>query len=181
MDLYYKLEQNISSSIYEGLLKLGYSSNEDFSIYYDLDLLNHLLDSEFKSREECYPILRDFKKYMTEQSKYLSIFIEKGRFKFTVTKDGIDTIYKEYEKNHFLKDLIHLVNSRAFTLEDVKNVFKCYDLEFICEESKNPEFQYVLYFKDNTIDPYRYCFSFDAMGGYYHRLLEYDYNKTLDD
>jgi len=51
--------------------------------------------------------------------------------------------------------------------------------EFICEESKNDEFQYVIYFKDSTIDPFRYCFAFDQMGGYYHRLLDYDYQKVI--
>ncbi len=181
MDQFYKLEQNVSQAIYEGLLKLGSSGKEDFSIYYDLDLLNHLLNTDFELNEECYPSLKEFKSYMEKRSKYLTIHLEKNRFKFTVNSDGIETIKKQYENNYFLRDLINLVKGPTFTLDDVLTIFRKYDQDYICEASKNPEFQYVIYFKDQMIDPYRYCFSFDAVGGYYHRLLEYDYNKTLEE
>lgn len=178
---FFMLEQNITTTIYEGLLKIGYNNNENFSIFYDLDLLNYLLMTNFSINEECYLYLHDFCNEAEPRLGKLTISIEKKRFKFTVTKEGIENIYKLYEKDGYLKNLIELVKTHNFTLEDVLNIFKDSSNEFVCEESKNEEFQYVIYFKDSSIDPFRYCFAFDHMGGYYHRLLDYDYQKVINE
>lgn len=173
---FYALEQNISTTIYEGLLKIGYLGKEDFSIYYDLDLLNHLLESQFKNNEECYNSISSFTDYMKEKKIPCTVALLQKRFCFTISQKGIEEINKHYD-NPFLKDLIELVKGHVFTLEDVLQIFKKHTDNYICEDSSNEEFQYVIYFRDSSIDPYRYCFSFDGLGGYYHRLLEYDYNK----
>lgn len=176
--IFHKLEQNISTAIYEGLLKIGYSGNEDFSMYYDLDLLNYLLDTKYEKNEDCLSLLSSFIEVMKEKKIPCVISLEKNRFKFTVQKEGVHTIYKLYD-NPFLKELIDLVKSHVFNLDDVLEIFNHSGHAYICEPSKNEEFQFVIYFKDDFIDPYRYCFSFDGIGGYYHRLLEYDYNKVI--
>jgi hypothetical protein len=178
---FFMLEQNITTTIYEGLLKIGYGNNENFSIFYDLDLLNYLLKSNFTTNEACYLYLNDFYKVVEPRLGNITISLEKKRFRFTVTKKGIENIYKLYEKDDYLKRLIELVKTHNFTLEDVLGIFKESSYEFICEESKNQEFQYVIYLKNSKIDPFRYCFAFDQMGGYYHRLLDYDYQKVISE
>lgn len=170
------LEKNITSTIYEGLLKLGHNNNEPISIYYDLDLLNHLLSTSFTSNEDCLQFIDENFSFHT-LSEHIRYSLEKGRFRFTVFEDGISLIYKEYEKDNYLKELIQLVRSHDFTLDDVLAIFSNSNYEYILETSNNEEFQHVIYLKDDSIDPYRYCFTFDQMGGYYHRLLAYDYNK----
>lgn len=173
---YKQLEQNVTSTIYEGLLKIGYNNDEHFSIYYDLDLLNHLLNTSFKNNDTCYTYLLDMQHHLTILPS-ITISIEKNRFKFSVSKEGVEKIYSHYKKDSYLKELIELVKVHVFTLKDVIEIFDHSGHEYIHENSTNEEFQHVFYLKDNTIDPYRYCFTFDQMGGYYHRLLEYDYSR----
>ena len=178
---FFMLEQNITHTIYEGLLKIGYQNNENFSIFYDLDLLNYLLKTDFNTNDKCSLYLEDFCNEVAPRLGNLTITVEKKRFKFTVTKDGINNIYNLFDKDDYLKHLIDLVKTHNFTLEDVIDVFRESSHEFICEDSLNAEFQYVIYFVDSNFDPFRYCFSFDQMGGYYHRLLDYDYKKVLNE
>lgn len=173
------LEENIETTIYEGLLKLGYTENESFSIYYDLDLLNHLLETDFTTNSQCYEHLKDFLAYVNPRFFNLVITLENKRFKFTVPKEGIAYIYDANKSHPFLGELIKTVNSHSFTLKDILAVFEKYSSNYICEEVNNSEFQYVIYFKDNKPDKFKYCFNFDQMGGFYHRLLDFSYHKSL--
>ena len=179
-----KLTDHIVSTIYEGLLKLGSTGNESYSIYYDLDLLNYLLGTDYSSREECLHSLQAQYADASEGSALnnplgIRVTLEKGRFKFTAPASSMDTIWSLGEKNSFLRDIIELVKTHHFSIEDVKQVFAKQTANYICEEIDNPEFQYVLYFKNEDINHYKYCFSFDGCGGFYHRLLDYDYQNIL--
>lgn len=176
-----ELEKNIETTIYEGILKLGYNPDEALSIYYDLDLLNYLLQKDFIHNIQCLDHLQEFITYVNPRLYNINILLEKGRFKFTVPKEGIAYIYKKNQNNNFLTELIKLVKTHNFTLEDVLAVFGHYSNEFVCEEMNNSEFQYVIYFKDSNIDKFKYCFSFDEMGGYYHRLLDYSFNRIMEE
>lgn len=175
-----ELERNIETTIYEGTLKLGYNPDDSFRIYYDLDLLNYLLQKDFSSNVQCLNYLQEFIGYVRPRLYNIRIVLEKGRFKFTISKEGIAYIYSQNQNNNFLKELIQIVKSHNFTLDDVLTIFSHYSKEYICEEMDNSEFQYVIYFKDSNIDKFKYCFSFDEMGGYYHRLLDYSYNKIME-
>lgn len=181
IDGFIELEENIETTIYEGTLKLGYNKEESFSIYYDLDLLNYLLYTNFNTKEACFNYLTEFQEYVKSRLSNIAINLEKGRFKITVPKEGISYIYTKNEDNTFLKELINTVKSHAFTLEDILQIFRHYSNNFACEQIDNEEFQYVIYFKDNTLDKFKYCFTFDQMGGYYHRLLDYSYSKLMEE
>lgn len=173
------LEENIETTVYEGLLKLGYQENESIRIYYDLDLLNHLLGTDFARNEDCLEYMKDFQNYVKERLQDLQIILVKNRFQFTIPKEALSYIYKNNENHLFLKELIQTVNTHAFTLSDILAVFERQSEEYICEELNNSEFQYVIYFKDSSLDKFKYCFTFDEMGGYYHRLLDFSYDKIM--
>ena len=174
-----RLEENLETTIYEGLLKLGFNNDECIIIYYDLDLLNHLLSTSFTSNEDCLKYLKAFKTSFQACLQSIRVMIVKNRFQFTVPKEGIAFILRQNEDNRFLAELINLVKSHSFTIEDIITVFEHYSIDFVCEEIDNSEFQYVLYFKDSNLDKFKYCFNFDEMGGYYHRLLDFSYNKII--
>ncbi|MFU0827404.1 MAG: DUF based on E rectale Gene description [Lachnoclostridium sp.] len=175
------LEENIETTIYEGLLKLGFEKNDSFSIYYDLDLLSYLLGVTFATEEECLKYLQNFIIFVKDRLPDIKISLEGKRFKFTVMEDGIAYIYKKNKDNHFLKELIETVKTHSFNLDDILKIFGKYSKEYVCEEINNSEFQYVIYFKDSTLDKFKYCFTFDQMGGYYHRLLDFSYNKIMQE
>lgn len=174
------LKNSIESTIYEGGLKLG-SLQGNVSIYYDLDLINHLLNASFSNNEIC---LRAIQKLFLEagiEETDLSVSLENGRFKFTADSNGLKRIEKVYKDKRFLYDLIELTRSRNFDLEQIKSLFQKYSNAYICRKIEHPEFQYVFSFPDKKIDQYNYCFTFDEMGGYYHRLLDYDFGRLLEE
>jgi hypothetical protein len=175
------LEENIETTVFEGLLKLGYQDNESIRIYYDLDLLNHLLCTSFASNEDCLGHLKEFQVYVKERFQNIQILLVRNRFEFIIPTEALAYIYKKNENNLFLKEIIKTVNSHDFTLQDILGIFERYSKDYICEELDNSEFQYVLYFKDGKPDKFKYCFSFDEMGGYYHRLLDFSYNKIMQE
>lgn len=181
MNGFINLEENIQTTIYEGLLKLGFENNDCFSIYYDLDLLENLLGVSFDTEEECFRYLLDFKLFAKDRLSDIEISLERKRFKFTVAEDGISYIFKNNASNLFLKELIETVKTHSFNLEDILQVFERYSNDYVCKEIVNSEFQYVIYFTDSTFDKFKYCFTFDQMGGYYHRLLDFSYNKIMQE
>jgi len=172
-----RFDNSVTSTIYEGILKLGQDSGHSISIYYDLDLLNHLLGKSFEEKTDCFQYLEKYLQLKNCDKHILSIRLEKGRFKVTVTPDGIDHIVSYYQDKPFLRELIDLVKTHNFTFEDIYSLFEKQSEPFVCEHVDNAEFQYVLFFKNELFDEYRYCFNFDEMGGYYHRLLGYDFDK----
>ena len=170
-----RLLNSIDSTIYEGIVKIGYEKNTSISIYYDLGLLNYLLDLNCQTTAECLAALEELLTELNTPEELLIIKLAKQRFQFTVTSKGIERILSHYENKPFLKDIIELDRTHAFALEDVKDVFKRYDPEYLIEETDNEEFQYVFSFRDKSIDEYMYCFNLKDC--YYHRLLPYDYER----
>lgn len=175
-----RLKDSIESTIYEGGLKLG-SLNGTVSIYYDLDLINHLLSASFENKETCLSTLQKLFLDSGIPTSALIVTLENGRFKFTVEEEGIKRIVEVYKNHHFLSDLIEITKNRNFNVEQIKSLFEKYSNQYLCKKIDHPEFQYVFSFSDKTIDQYNYCFTFDEMGGYYHRLLDYDFNQLLEE
>lgn len=172
-----RFDNSVLSTVYEGILKLGQDVGHSMSIYYDLDLLNHLLNTDFSTNDECFAYLKNYLDVRNKEFTMVSIKLEKHRFKVTVTPEGITYIISYFKDKPFLRELIDLVKTHQFTFDDIYALFKKHSDSFVCEEVENAEFQYVLYFDDESVDEYKYCFNFDEMGGYYHRLLAYDFDK----
>lgn len=177
-----RLTNHIISTVYEGLIKLGTHGNENYTIFYDLDLINHLLGTTYTDKMECLnDLIRVYHANTTDDTNdtlHMNLALEKGRFRITILASSIPYILSSGESNGFLKDIIELVKTQHFHIEDVKRLFESYSSDYTCEETNHPEFQYVLYFNQEKINQYKYCFSFDGCcGGYYHRLLDFDYEK----
>lgn len=172
------LERNLVAMIYEGMVKIGYHKGERQSIYYDYDLLCYLLDIEEQvvaEHVDILPRLMEFCEFISAHLGKVKVTMEKGRYKITVPEEGVDTIFEENKENTFLVELIATLRKKDCDIEEIKNVFYTYSDEVVCEPSEHAEFDYVVYFKDTTIDEFKYCFTFDVMGRYYHRLTEYDF------
>lgn len=170
-----RIFNSITSTVYEGIVKLGYEKGTSISIYYDLGLVNYLLGTDYKTNEECLCTLKTFMYEINASDELLIIQLIKQRFQFTMTSKGIEMILSDYEKKPFLKELVELVQTHHFSLQEVKSLFHKYDPNYSCQETKNEEFQYVFSFQDSSFDEYYYCFNMEDC--YYHRLLPYDYEQ----
>lgn len=170
---FFRLNNSITSTIYEGIVKIGYEKDTSINIYYDLDLLNYLLNTDFLQENECLSYLQEYLGVLNTEHPFMQIQLVKKRFQFTVTKYGVEKILSEYQDKPFLKDLIEMAKDHNFALEDIKALFQKYSSEYLMEETDNMEFQYVFSFPDKKFDEYMYCFNLNDC--YYHRLLPYDY------
>ncbi len=169
--------KNLSDSIFEMMLKLGEEYNSSMCIYYTKDLGAFLIGVTEDNVEEKLP---ELKKYIEERLGRTDVeFASDGRFGVRVYSDGIDKIMDINPRKHFLNELIEKIRDRSCSIDEIKKIFEKESNDYICEEIDDSEFQYVVYFKDENIDEYKYCFTFDVMGSYYHRLIDYDFERLV--
>ena len=98
-----RLLNSIDSTIYEGIVKIGYEENTSINIYYDLGLLNYLLDLNCQTTAECLAALEELLTELNHPEELLIIKPAKQRFQFTVTSKGIERILSQYENKPFLE------------------------------------------------------------------------------
>jgi hypothetical protein len=176
---YKTLLDNVKSTVYEGLLKLGLTKGESFGIYYERDLLNHLLGTDYENNEDMKRELDHFQAFAKERHIPLLISHDGSRFRFLAAPGSVSYINDCCSSSNFLKELISLAGSHHFNLEQVLAVFKNSGQDYTVKEVHNEEFEYVISFADKDFDPYLYCFHFWQGHGHYHRLLEYSYKKLF--
>lgn len=174
---YSYLLKNLSDSIFEMMLKLGEKHNSSMCIYYTPDLVAYLLGL---SEREAGLAMKGFKPFAMAELGRLDI--EKasdGRIGIRVYSEGIDKIMEINPRKHFLGELIEKIRDRNCSLDEIKNIFEKESSDYTCEKIDDSEFQYVIFFNDKNIDEYKYCFTFDVMGSYYHRLIDYDFDRLV--
>ncbi len=174
---YSYLLKNLSDSIFEMMLKLGERHNSSMCIYYTADLAAYLMGV---SENDVDSKMADFRPFIAGELGRCDI--EKasdGRIGIRVYSDGIDKIMESNPRKHFLNELIEKIRDRHCSIDEIREIFEKESAEYICEEIDDSEFQYVVYFKDKNIDEYKYCFTFDVMGSYYHRLIDYDFDRLV--
>lgn len=179
IDKFVELERNLEATIHEGTVKLGYIEGQSVGIYYNIDLLLYLLRAEHKKQEDLMKLLEEFTSNIEEQWGKIKIEKENKRYKFIVSSKGVNYIVKKNANNTFLKDLIHEMELKDCNVESILDIFRKYSKDVIVETSDNDEFEYIIYFKDRNLDPFKYCFTFDEMGRYYHRLTDYDFEQLI--
>ena len=174
---YSYLLKNLSDSIFEMMLKLGEKHNSSMCIYYTEDLAAFLLGTDVDKTAEK---IIAFKPYAEERLGRIDVErASDGRYGIRVYSEGIDKIMDSNPRKAFLNELIEKIRDRSCSIDEIKKILAKESSDFVCEEIDDSEFQYVVYFKDESIDEYKYCFTFDVMGSYYHRLIDYDFDKLV--
>ncbi|MGB4660789.1 MAG: DUF3877 family protein [Mobilitalea sp.] len=171
------LTTNLEAMLHESIMKIGYLKDQPVGIYYSKDLLCHLLGIKSEDTEEAMQLLAQFVRENEPLWGEILINKEKDRYKFTIPPCGITYVYEKNKDNHFLEDLIDTLRKPGVTIAMVVEVFHKYSSNVKCEISDHDEFEYAVSFRDKTIDPFIYCFTFDEMGRYYHRFTEFDYEN----
>lgn len=170
---YSYLLKNLMDSVYEMMLKLDEKESSGICIYYTPDLTAYLLGGgDIKNKLKGLPSFAEGK-----LGKISVSYTDDGRIGLSVGRDGIDYIMRTNSERRFLKNLIEKVRDRNCTIDDIKRIFEAESENYRCIETSGDEFNYVVYFMDSSIDEYKYCFTFDVMGSYYHRFTDYDYKK----
>lgn len=170
-----ELENNIIEVIKEEQIKLGYAS-ETIRLYYPLESICNLLGSDYTIKE-LYDTLNQFCGFVKDRLGDVEFFNKETRYCFIIPPKGVDFVHDAIEKNHFLQDFIEKISSHDCTLDELLKVFHQYSNHVVCEEMDNGEFDYLIYFKDQILDAYKYCIKFENCHAIYHRFTRADYEN----
>jgi hypothetical protein len=170
-----ELENNIIEVIKEEQIKLGYAS-ETIRLYYPLESICNLLGSNY-TITELYDILDQFCEYVKTRLGEVEYFNTEARYCFVIPPKGVDYVHESIEENYFLIDFIEKISKHDCTLDDLLKIFNKYSNNVICEKMNNGEFDYLIYFKDQSPDDYKYCIKFESSHAIYHRFTKADYEN----
>jgi hypothetical protein len=166
-------ENNIIDVIQEEQIKLGYQS-ETIRFYYPIESINSLLNTDFNI-DELKVVLDQFCDYVQERLGKVSHSNKETRFCILIPPEGVTYVHTQIEDNHFLRDLISVISKHNCTIDELVHVFKKYSDKVVEKDIQNGEFDYLIYFEDEKLEAYRYCFKFVMGHAIYHRFSKQDY------
>lgn len=175
---YEVLEKVICDTIKEEQIKLGYEK-ETIRLYYPMSSLANILEEEISDPVRLTEVLTAFAELAEPRLGRIEISHKEERFCILIPPEGAAYVHEHYKDNPFLVELIEAVRQHDCTLEQLLEVFRKYSEHVECEKSKTDEFDYVIYFAEDTGDDYRYCVKFEHGHAIYHRFLKQDFQNLF--
>lgn len=171
---YKLLEKVICDTIKEEQIKLGYE-RETIRLYYPMSSLVNILEEDIRDTGELDEALKGFVIAIGGKLGELKISHTGERYCIIVPPEGAAYVHEAYGDNPFLAAFIKEISQHGCKLDTLLEVFHSYSNKVVCENSPSEEFDYVIYFKDDSMDDYRYCIKFEGSHTTYHRFLQKDY------
>lgn len=167
------LIENLMDILKEAEIKIGYSE-QPLSLYYPLDSLNHLLETNLAA-EEMLHTLQDAFSSDNQPLGAVTVSVDDTRFCFRIPESGVSHVHHT-RQNPFLEEFISLIRSTSCTIDDILAVFHRYSDRVTVEKIEgNEEFEYLIYFTDGIPDRFWYCIQLEHGHAVYHRFTEWDY------
>lgn len=173
-----RLIQNIIDQIKEAQLKLGYAE-ETIYLYFPPESLNDLLQTDHREAGSLAEALRQSPALSHSKLGELGFRVSQKRIEVRIPPEGARYVKEHVPDPPFLKALIQIFShGHDLTIEDIKGCFETFSSRYVCGEMPpGSEFDYVLYFEDSGIDPYRYCVKSEMGHMIYHRFTPWDYRR----
>lgn len=167
-----QVKKNITDQIMEAQLKLGFVK-ETVRFYYPLESLNALLGTSY---EQPQTLCEDLGRICSS----FDFCVHQGRIEVSVPADYVEYVHREVPASPFLKTLIELFqNNHLLELSQIKAVFGKFG-SYVCQNMpEGADFDYVIYFDDQTMDEYYYCIKMEMGHTIYHRFTKSDYQKMI--
>jgi hypothetical protein len=173
-----KLIQNMIDQMIEAQLKLGYAK-ESIRLYYPLASLNGLLEADYPDADTLCSTLRDA---FAEPCVLgpLDFAVHAGRIQIGIGPEGAEYVHEHVPVPAFLKDIIALFQTHhSCSLDEILAVFARTG-DYVCEKMPDgSDFDFVMYFKDPSLDPYYYCIKMEMGHTIYHRFTKDDYEELI--
>ncbi len=175
-----KLIENIVDQIKEAQIKLGYAK-ETVRLYYPAESLCRWLGLEAMGDEELAAFLSEEPAFSDTVLGKLQFAAHKGRIEARIPPEGVQYVHQQAPAPEFLKDLIGFFGEHPHCrLEEVCEIFAKYSKDYVCEKMpEGADFDYVLYFPDESVDAYYYCVKEEMGHTIYHRFIKEDYQALL--
>lgn len=171
---YTLLEKVICDTIKEEQIKLGYE-RETIRLYYPMSSLVNILEEEIRDTGELDEALKGFVTAIGGKLGELKISHTGDRYCILIPPEGAAYVHEAYGENPFLSAFIKAISQHSCDLDTLLEIFRSYSDRVVCEKSRSEEFDYVIYFKEDSRDNYRYCIKFEGRHTTYHRFLQKDY------
>lgn len=170
------LEKVICDTIKEEQIKLGYEK-ETIRLYYPMSSLAHILEKDITETAEMDEILEGFCHAVIDKLGKVQVSHRAERYCIIIPPEGADYVHEHYEDNPFLREFIDVVRKHDCTLDQILEVFHRFSDQVVCKESDISEFDYVVYFNDDTLEDYRYCIKIEHGHTIYHRFTKKDFEQ----
>ncbi len=171
------LAANIIDVIKEEQIKLGYRK-EHIRLYYPLDSLNTLMGTVL-SCEEMKTVLAAYFQERDSMFGSVEISCRGERFCIHLPERATEYVHDHTPHSGFLYDFLEVISAHGITIEDVLAQFKKYSDHVYFEKMAGEEFDYLIYFEDETPDAYRYCVTDEGHHMIYHRYTKEDYAQLM--
>lgn len=180
-----KLAANMTDQIKEAQLKLGYAE-ETVRLYYPLSSLCVMFTANLPDGAEILEALKEaFDGWRDCPLGKLSFHLRGDRMEISIPPEGVKYVHEQIEEPAFLSALIALFQENHHcSINDVRRVFEDFHSDYVCErlseeKAESMGFDYVLYFKDGTVDAYYYCIKEEMGHTIYHRFTKEDYELLV--
>ena len=173
------LLQNIFDTIKEWQIKIGYQE-ESMGLYYPATSLKNLL--ELSENVDLSELLKELDIFFKKEEAVLGkveVTNQQDRICLQISKEGTAYVHENISASPFLLDFIKRITTPGCTLEEIKGVFYKYSTDVVEENGIHDGAGDVLYFKDETIDPYVYWLEVDEFGATYHRFGRADFKHLF--
>ncbi|MDE6698480.1 MAG: DUF3877 family protein [Lachnospiraceae bacterium] len=175
-----KLVKNIIDQIKEAQIKLGYM-RESMRFYYPLSSVNAMLNMDFKSTGELTSFINSKNILDNTIIGKLLLSVHDDRIEVSVSADGVTYVYENIPDPPFLRDIINFFATHHNAgIDEIRSIFEKYGNDYVCEGMPAGEdFDYVMYFKDKSIDEYYYCIKNEMHHTIYHRFSKVDFQMLV--
>lgn len=174
-----ELLDHIIDTMKEWELKMG-RIDSDIRLYYPPDSVCQFLQLPADAQEET--VIQSVSQYLQEEAPYLGevkvIPAKDHRIGVVIPKEGSDYVAEHIPPPVFLQELLQILKQQD--LDAIRDHFTRIAKERggnICEEKEDDGMGTVLFFEQEEIDPYVYCFDSDDFGVTYHRFSRADYER----
>lgn len=176
-----RLVQNIIDQIKEAQIKLGYIK-ETVRLYYPAESICDLLVMNETNASKLLEMLQADEKLAGTGLGQLKFAVHDGRIEVSVPPQGAEYVHRNVEDPDFLREMIELfAKHHGCTKTEICEVFEKYSKDYVCRSMpEGMDFDYVLYFRDETIDPYYYCVKEELGHTIYHRFTREDYRRLFE-
>ena len=175
------LIENLTEQIKEAQLKLGYAE-ETIRLYFPVQSMCALLQTEAKSGQELLAFLKEGKKFKDTVLGELNFTLcRNDRIEVCIPASGAAYVHEQIPDPPFLESIIGLFrNNHNLTIEELCACFAKFNEHYQCNKMEpGTDFDYVLYFPDHNPDSWYYCIKMEMEHTIYHRFTEADYNLTF--
>lgn len=170
------LEKHITDTIKEWQIKIG-SLDTDIRLYYPKASLCRYLNLDINT--DNVALCRYIEKYFADDIKYLgnvAVSVNQDKFCILVCKEGCEYVEKQVPEPEFLTQFLKVLKGQD--MQGILQFFEEYAEKYgtaACTQKEEEGTGTVLYFEDESIEPYMYCIEQNEFGVTYHRFARCDF------